>query len=133
MPAIPHLSAYIVGAAGAIIGAILGLLARASGGDELRREKLIEKITEYIEKTLIQNLKEKSKSDFEVRKSQFVAEIQSLFDNLNTQLHNQIRNLVEEEDRLEKAQKELIQRLEGKVEKLHQIAKSCHEIIEGAL
>lgn len=132
MPAIPHLSAYIVGGAGAIIGAILGLLARASGGDELRREKLIEKITEYIEKTLIQNLKEKSKSDFEVRKNQFVAEIQSLFDNLNTQLHNQIRNLVEEEDRLEKAQKELIQRLEGKVEKLHQIANHAHEIIEGA-
>jgi len=131
LPAIPHLSAYIVGGVGAIIGAILGLLARASGGDELRREKLIEKISDYIEKTLIQNLKEKSKSDFETRNNQFVSEIHSLFDDLNTQLNNQIRNLVEEEYRLEKAQKELIQRLEGKVDRLHQIANHAHEIIEG--
>ncbi len=68
LPLIPHLSAYILGVAGAILGGILGLIARSLGGDEIRREKLIEKISTYIEKTLIQGLKEKTQVELEEKK-----------------------------------------------------------------
>jgi len=132
LPIIPHLSAYILGGIGGILGGILGLIARSMGGDEIRREKLIEKISTYIEKTLIQGLKEKTKTELEMRKNQFTSEIQTYFDDLNMQLNNQILKLAEEEDRLQKAQQELIQRLQGKVDRLNEIANHAHEIIETA-
>ncbi len=133
LPIIPHLSAYIVGGIGGILGGILGLIARSMGGDELRREKLIEKISDYIEKILVQGLKEKTKIELETQKNQFISELQNYFDTLNMQINDQIRKLVEEEDRLEKAQKELIQRLQGKVDKLNEIANHAHKIIGTAV
>ncbi|HOL19727.1 MAG TPA: dynamin family protein [Candidatus Hydrogenedens sp.] len=130
VPIIPHLSAYILGGIGTVLGALLGLIARSFGGDEIRREKLIEKISEYIEKTLIQGIKESLKKNVETRKSQFISALQSFFDNLNTELNQQILKLAEEENRLEQAQKELILRLQGKIDKLNQIANCAHEIVD---
>ena len=130
LPIIPHISAYILGGVGGVLGGILGLIARSMGGDEIRREKLIEKISTYIEKTLVQGLQKKTKAELETQKNQLIHEIQNHFDNLNMQINNQIRRLAEEEDRLEKAQQELIKRLQGKVDRLNEIANHAHEIIE---
>lgn len=133
VPSTPHLSAYILGGLGAIVGSLLGLFTRSYAGDEIRREKLIEKITEYVEQTLIQGLKTKLKQDLEDRHQQFIQIIQQYFDVVNTSLYDKIRELANEEDRLERAQKELIERLQGKANQLREIAERAQAIIDTTL
>jgi len=133
VPDYPHLSAILLGSIGGVLGSIIGILSRALGGDEIRREKLIEKITAYIEKTLVVGLKQKLTDTMSSHREELISQIKNYFDSINIKLHDQIQKILTEEEHLEKVQQEIIMRLEGKLKNLQTIANKANEIIETTL
>lgn len=133
VPDYPHLSAIILGAIGSVLGAITGILSRALGGDEIRREKLLEKISAYIEKTLVQGLKEHLRETLQKHREQLIAQVRVYFDEININLHQQIQKIIAEEEQLESIQKEIIARLEAKLTNLHSIAEKASKVMESTL
>lgn len=130
IPNYPHFSAILLGSIGTILGAILGLISRAIGGDEIRREKLTEKITAYIEKTLIIGLKQKISETMSEHREELISQVKSYFDTINIKLHEQIQKIRAEEEHLQKIQQEIIERLESKLKNLQAIVEKANEIIE---
>ncbi|MCX8063844.1 MAG: dynamin family protein [Candidatus Hydrogenedentes bacterium] len=130
VPDYSHLSAVILGILGSISGAIIGISSRALGGDEIRREKLLEKISAYIEEILIKGLKENLKETLQRHKEEVALQIKKHFDEININLHQQIQKILAEEEHLEQIQKETITRLETKLNSLLNIANKATEIME---
>jgi predicted GTPase len=130
LPAVPHLNAVACAAAGLILGAILGCLARSFGGDDARREKLTERITGRVEDILVRDVKEQLLNALAKRKETFAAAVEHVFDGVNEGLNDQIRAIAAEEDRLRLAQQAVIDRLQPKIEGLSGLSKKAREIVE---
>jgi hypothetical protein len=130
LPAIPHLNAVACAAAGVILGAILGCLARSFGGDDARREKLTERITGRVEDILVRDVKEQLLNALAKRKETFAAAVEHVFDGVNEGLNDQIRAIAAEEDRLRLAQQAVIDRLQPKIDGLSELSKKAREIVE---
>ncbi len=121
------------GAVGALIGLILGLLARSVGSTEARKSKLNRRIGERVEEVLQKATKEQVTQALDNRRGTFRLALQTAFDKATAGLNEQISVILAEEETIKKEQEAIIARLEPKISQMHELGDRAREIVSTGL
>lgn len=121
----------VIGAvAGAVAGFIVGLVARGSGSDDARRERLDTWLNRQAEQVLHTEAREQLLRNAERRRSEFAQTVQQSFDVINGELERRIAELREEEGQIERSQQEVVLRLEPKTAALAELSRTARAVAE---
>ena len=117
-------------AAGSGAGALLGLIFRGMSANGVRRKRLNKMIAGKIDQILLHEVRDQLKGALKVRCTTFSESIHATFGRVVETLNRQIAAVAEEEEDLLRKQQETIARLEPKMERMLELGRMAHDIVE---
>lgn len=130
LPPAQQVGAIGGGAAGLVLGGIIGLIVRSGGADAVRKEKLNKAITEKVEQMLSKEVLGQLRGVVESRSDEFTQKMNALLDSGAAAIQSKITAINDEEAALKRMQAGTIQRLTPKLETLATLSKKAREIIQ---
>lgn len=130
LPPASQVGAIAGGAAGIVLGGLIGLLVRSGGADGVRKHKLDRAITEKVEHMLSKDVLGQLREALEARSNAFTLQLNTLLDRGAAAIQNQITAIDEEQESLKRMQASAIQRITPKLETLATLSKKAREIIQ---
>jgi GTP-binding protein EngB required for normal cell division len=128
LTSLPQPGGVIGAAVGAVLGFFIGLVARASGADDARRERLDAWLNAQSHQVLVDEAREQLRSGAQRRRDEFADAVQQAFGEINGDLEKQIADLQSEEDGLASTQREIIERLSPKVAELQELGATARTV-----
>ncbi len=133
----PAMTLQVVAGAGAVLGALVGIVLRAATGKSVRRKKLTNAAREQVMQAIIGSgkgadgpVKEQLRAAAQQRRAEFSAYLQKAFENATSEMRDRLAVVTEEEDELRRKQEELIGRLEPKLAELTELGRMALETAE---
>lgn len=115
---------------GAVLGFLVGLVARASGSDDARRERIDAWLKRQADQAIRTEAREQLLRNAERRRREFAQMVEQAFAVIDGDLESRIATLRAEEEELERTQHEIVQRLEPKVSELQDLGRKARSVAE---